>query len=83
MPAKIKPKTRKEIDELLELVNWKMSTKKPCDCLTCMLRVSFFVSLRDALLWTKGKSPPELVKVIESMKKHREQYEKHHAAHAE
>jgi hypothetical protein len=83
MPAKIKPKTQKQVDELIEVIDWKLCQKKPCLCAQCMVNMAFLVAVRDSLQWTQGKPTPNLTKLVDAIKKSKAKEEKHHVAHAE
>jgi len=83
MPKEITPKTQPEVDELIEVIDWKLSRKKPCVCAQCMINMAFLVAVRDALQWTQGKPTQNLTTLIEALKKAKAKDEKHHAAHAE
>ena len=83
MPAEIKPKSEKQLKKALELVEWKLSKKKPCPCSICAINVTFYVAVKDALCLALGRKTVRLSAVLRALKKSHDKETKHQAAHAE
>ena len=84
MPLKTpKPKSQQQIEELLELLQWRLDSQRPCDCNLCMIdRALYRVSI-DALLWTRGKGAKGFLKLIHRLKQERVSETKYQHAHSE
>lgn len=76
-------KNEKQLKEALELVEWKIAQKKPCGCAICAVNMTFYVAVKDALLFALGRNPVRLTAVLRSLKPAKAKATKHHRAHAE
>jgi hypothetical protein len=76
-------KTKKELEELVELIEWKLSTKKSCACLTCRVNVSLFTAELETVKWPLGRRNARFNLLVRSLRRERANATKHHVAHAE
>jgi len=84
MPLK-KPtlKNQQQIEELRELLQWRLDTYRPCECHLCIIDRMLYRANIDALCWALGKSSKELSQMIQKLKKERVRETKHQHAHSE
>ena len=84
MPLKKpKPKTKQQLDELLELINWKIDSYPACLCMVCRMEVALYLSQRDAILWALGRKPKDFCHMIRSLNRWHLSETKHQHSHSE
>jgi hypothetical protein len=84
MPLKQpKPKTPQQLEELVELIEWKLDSYSPCLCWVCRVEKALYVSQRDALLWALGKNPKNFGLMLRRLQRDHSTNTKHQYARSE
>jgi len=76
-------KSEKQIEEVIEILQWKIDTYPPCSCANCAVDRALFLATRDGLLLALGKEPKDLTRMIRALKRRHSRETKHQCAHAE
>lgn len=84
MPLKTpKPKTPQQLEEILELIEWRIDAYAPCLCQVCRIEWALYMAQRDAILWALGRNPKDFCHMIRFLKRGNSTMTKHQCAHAE
>lgn len=80
---KPKPKTQQQIQELHDLIAWKLAQPRRCDCGDCLLTRALYCSIEDALNWALGNNSEDFDTLVRNLKRSHDLQTKHHRAYAE
>lgn len=82
MAKTVKLKTPRQLEELIELFEWKMSLPS-CSCLECQTSRMIYECAVTSLSWALGNKPKHYIKLIDALKHARENKTKQQHSHAE